>query len=100
MGSWILLWTKNKMKSLTILILVGLCGCSTYTHKRQLSDGSVETVKFRSLFLVGKAGNLNAQIKDGDYSRKLSLGSWEQSGDSAMIRAIFDAGVETGKKIK
>lgn len=87
---------KNFLLSLIAIAL--LAGCTSYGHTRQLAEGGTETVHFNTFFVMGKAGKISSSTKDGDYLRKLSVGSIEGAGDTDFLRAIFEAGIAAGKK--
>lgn len=88
-----------KFKMLLLVAVVALSGCSTYVHNRFDKDGKpMEATRVSSFFMTGKAGKITSYVKDGTYTRRVGVTDLEGSGDVEMLRAVFEAGVETGKK--
>lgn len=79
--------------------LVLCTGCASYSHERVMLDGSTETESYFSLLKVGKAAGIRIEsARNGsDYIHNLGVDSVEMSGDAAMVRAIYEAGVAAGK---
>lgn len=102
---------KNKppsqMKRLLLLILLSLSGCASYSHVRDvttfLPDGRKETIhettRGDSALMKGDVNKLSSRTKDANgYSRDVNLGSLTGSGDTDMLRAVYEAGLAVGKK--
>lgn len=88
-----------KFKILLLVAVVSLSGCSTYVHNRFDNAGNpIEATRVNNFLVTGKAGKITSYVKDGTYTRRVGVTDLEGSGDVEMIRAVFEAGVETGKK--
>lgn len=80
---------KNyKLTILTALLILSQ-GCANYQHSRTTSDGIKESVSFNSFLMMGKASAIKSITKDvNGYSRSVSVGSLEGTGDTASIDAL------------
>lgn len=90
-----------KCKLLLLVAVVGLAsGCANYHHDRYdpATGMRIEGTGFRNFMMRGEAGKITSYVKDGTYTRRVNVSEIEGSGDANMFKAIFDAGVEAGKK--
>ncbi len=90
---------KNKIA--IAVCAVALCGCQSYTHDRYdaTSGAKIESTAVNNLLTWGKAGKITSSVKDGSYTRRVGVSDLETKGDTDFIRAVFEAGMETGKKV-
>ncbi len=75
-----------------LVLLLLLCGCSSYTHER------VGIEKTRAISFFTKAANIQGETTDATntYNRKLSIGSL--TGDSKTLEVIVRAAVSEALK--
>ena len=93
--------------TLAIIALAALLsGCGTYKHSRPVllsvvvDDGRTNLVVASettavNVFLQKLSGTkITSAVKDGDYSRRVSVGAFDIIGDAAMIQAISEGVTE------
>ena len=90
--------TDGTSLALGLFLVFLLTGCASYNHERQTASGP-EVTSFRTFLMLGKASQIKAVTQDGTYKRSVGVGSIEGQGDTEMVKAAFQAGLETGKTI-
>lgn len=87
-----------KLQKLSMIGLLCLCaGCASYTHTRVASDGTQDKTSVTTFLMSGKAGKLSSYTKDGQYTRRVGVGTIEGGGDAEMFRALYQAGMAAGQ---
>lgn len=81
------------MKYLLPICLI-LCGCTSLQNRRVLPDGTQESTTYLSLFKMGQASRIEATVQAADYTKNVSVGRIETSGDAKMVEAVYKAGFQ------
>ena len=90
------------MKTFRLLsgfVMVCVCSsCISYRHSVTNLDGTVDSTRFNSFFMLGSANKIRSATKMGtNYNRTVSVGAIEGKGDAELITAIA-VGVAAGLK--
>lgn len=89
----------SDVKTIPLLATIALlCGCQTYSHQRVAADGTKETTTLNAFLFKSDASKVRSVVKDGAYSRTVSLGTISQEPDKEAIAIIVETAISTAIK--